>query len=252
MSLSQLTAQSQSKQPREDSPHSFRNPALSESPVQLQRQSIAPNFALGSSLSQLPEAQLLSTGGLRQGAARSKTLAQSALANSASHPQTFLSQHSGGRSGGPALQSSLDVEDITLRFSEQVPIPNPLDSEAQPFCLGKRGEAADKCGQHVQEFILFCLKCQEKICTKCLDTNHLLHPVVPLNSVNKLDFKKSLQKEIEKSLEDIRSREGAVHAKIGADLKKHKIALRSHIIGMRDQLREDFDAFFNQMLSCVR
>ena len=67
-----------------------------------------------------------------------------------------------------------------------------------------------KCQHHTQDFILFCLKCQEKICTKCLDTNHLLHPVVPLNSVNKLDFKRSLQKEIEKSLEDIKFRESVV------------------------------------------
>jgi|LauGreDrversion4_2_1035121.scaffolds.fasta_scaffold841014_1 hypothetical protein len=36
---------------------------------------------------------------------------------------------------------------------------------------------------------------------------HLLHPVVPLSSVNKLDFKKSLKTEIEKNLEDIRVRE---------------------------------------------
>jgi hypothetical protein len=67
-----------------------------------------------------------------------------------------------------------------------------------------------------------------------LDTNHLLHPVVPLNSLNKLDFKISLQKEIEKSLEDIRLREGIVQNKIGKDLTKHKIALRNHIIFIRD------------------
>ena len=67
-----------------------------------------------------------------------------------------------------------------------------------------------------------------------MDTNHLLHPVVPLNSLNKLDFKISLQKEIEKSLEDIRLREGIVQNKIGKDLTKHKIALRNHIIFIRD------------------
>ncbi|MFN7881168.1 MAG: B-box zinc finger protein [bacterium] len=50
----------------------------------------------------------------------------------------------------------------------------------------------NQCSSHFQDYILFCLKCQEKICTKCLDTNHLLHPVVPLNSLNKLDFKISL------------------------------------------------------------
>ena len=113
-------------------------------------------------------------------------------------------------------------------------------------------DSEHKCAQHCQDHILFCLKCQEKICTKCLDTNHLLHPVVPLNSVNKLDFKTSLQKEIEKSLEDIKLRERIVHNKIGSDLTKHKIALRNHIIFIRDSLRQDFDDFFNHMLSCMR
>lgn len=108
------------------------------------------------------------------------------------------------------------------------------------------------CGLHVQEYILFCLKCQEKICTKCLDTNHLLHPVVPLNSVNKLDFKKSLQKEIEKSLEDIRVRETVVQNKIEKDLIKHKIGLRNYIMRIRDSMRQDFDDFFNNMLGCIR
>ena len=108
------------------------------------------------------------------------------------------------------------------------------------------------CPLHCQEYILFCLKCQERICTKCLDTNHLLHPVVPLNSVNKLDFKTSLQKEIEKSLEDIKHRESVVQNKIGKDLTQHKIALRNHIIFIRDTLRQDFDDFFNHMLSCMR
>lgn len=80
----------------------------------------------------------------------------------------------------------------------------------------------------------------------------MLHPVVPLNSVNKLDFKTSLQKEIEKSLEDIKYRESVVQNKIGQDLTKHKIALRNHIIGIRDSLRDEFDSFFNNMLACIR
>ena len=80
----------------------------------------------------------------------------------------------------------------------------------------------------------------------------MLHPVVPLNSVNKLDFKTSLQKEIEKSLEDIKHRESVVQNKIGKDLTQHKIALRNHIIFIRDTLRQDFDDFFNHMLSCMR
>ncbi len=145
------------------------------------------------------------------------------------------------------LDPALDLGEINLRFSEQVPASSPL-VEMKP------GEKIDvnKCSIHNQDFILYCLKCQEKICTKCLDTNHLLHPVVPLNSVNKLDFKTSLQKEIEKSLEDIKTRESVVHKKIGQDLTKHKIALRNYIIQMRDSLRNDFDDFFNNLLSCVR
>jgi hypothetical protein len=85
-----------------------------------------------------------------------------------------------------------------------------------------------------------------------LDTNHLLHPVVPLNSVNKLDFKNSLQKEIEKSLEDIKMKESSIHKKIRGDLTKHKIALRNHIIFVRDSLRNDFDDFFNSLLNSIR
>ena len=122
--------------------------------------------------------------------------------------------------------------------------------EGQP--AAEEAPEPSKCKQHTQEYILFCLKCQEKICTKCLDTNHLLHPVVPLNSVNKLDFKTSLQKEIEKSLEDIKYRETLIHKKIGRDLSRYKIALRNHIIFVRDSLRNDFDEFFNSLLNSIR
>ena len=75
---------------------------------------------------------------------------------------------------------------------------------------------------------------------------------MPLNSINKLDFKTSLQKEIEKSLEEVRASESLVQRKIGKDLKEHKIALRNQIIQIRDSLRNDFDEFFNHMLECVR
>lgn len=61
-----------------------------------------------------------------------------------------------------------------------------------------------------------------------------------------------MQKEIEKSLEDIKMRETLVQNKIGKDLTRHKIALRNHIIFIRDTLRQDFDDFFNHMLSCMR
>ena len=114
----------------------------------------------------------------------------------------------------------LELNDIDLRLSENVVDSGKLSDAAQAKNLHSQvvgtdqvqqeSKAADeegqqnantlpadfdyenKCQLHCQDFILFCLKCQEKICTKCLDTNHLLHPVVPLNSVNKLDFKTSL------------------------------------------------------------
>jgi len=61
-----------------------------------------------------------------------------------------------------------------------------------------------------------------------------------------------LTKEIEKSLEDIRLRESVVQNKIGRDLTKHKVALRNHIIFVRDNLRNDFDDFFNNLLNSIR
>ena len=136
-------------------------------------------------------------------------------------------------------QMPLDLDQINLNFSQAPEEPPTKKEDVQ-------------CVQHQTDYILFCLKCQEKICTKCLDTNHLLHPVVPLNSVNKLDFKTSLQKEIEKSLEDIRLREQVVQNKIGHDLTKHKVALRNHIIFVRDNLRNDFDNFFSNLLNSIR
>jgi hypothetical protein len=151
------------------------------------------------------------------------------------------------------MNSMLDHNDIDLKISkieEKQEVMEERKIEQKPEY--EQVISPSKCVSHVQDYILFCLKCQEKICTKCLDTNHLLHPVVPLNSVNKLDFKKSLEKEIEKSLEDIRYRESVVQNKIGRDLTKHKIALRNHIIFIRDSLRNDFDDFFNNMLNCIR
>lgn len=156
----------------------------------------------------------------------------------------------------------LDLNDINLRLSENLDYEKNLKQNLAGLIQNSHSDQVNntdhsegqvqKCEQHAQDYILFCLKCQEKICTKCLDTNHLLHPVVPLNSVNKLDFKTSLTKEIEKSLEDIKYRESVVQNKIGRDLTKHKIALRNHIIFVRDNLRNDFDDFFNNLLSCVR
>jgi hypothetical protein len=96
------------------------------------------------------------------------------------------------------------------------------------------------------------LKCQEKVCSRCLHSTHLLHPVVPINSLDQLDFKTSLQREIDTSVEEIRVRERIVQNTIRDSLKKHRIALRNHVIFIRDNLREEFDDFFNNLLSSIR
>jgi len=35
-------------------------------------------------------------------------------------------------------------------------------------------------------------------------------------------------------------------------LQKHKLQLRSHIMGIRENLREEFEDFFNNLLSSIR
>jgi len=52
------------------------------------------------------------------------------------------------------------------------------------------------CEDHNQEIILVCLKDQQKVCSLCLKSTHLFHPVVPLNSMENLDFTESLSQEI--------------------------------------------------------
>jgi hypothetical protein len=80
----------------------------------------------------------------------------------------------------------------------------------------------------------------------------LLHPVVPLGSLDQLDFQKSLKQEIETSLKEIEEREPMLNQSISASLRKHKVALRNHIIFIRDNLREEFDDFFNNLLQSIR
>ena len=46
----------------------------------------------------------------------------------------------------------------------------------------------EKCPVHGEEVILLCLKDSEHICARCLHSTHLLHPVVPLGSLDQLDF----------------------------------------------------------------
>ena len=81
-----------------------------------------------------------------------------------------------------------------------------------------------------------------------MNSTHLLHPVVPLNSLDNLDFSESLQSEIENALKDVRSREGLNKSLISKSITKHKVALRNHIIFIRDSLRAEYDDFFNSLL----
>jgi hypothetical protein len=80
----------------------------------------------------------------------------------------------------------------------------------------------------------------------------LLHPVVPLNSLDQLDFKTSLQKEIDTTINELKEREQVVQNNIRESLKKHRVSLRNHVIFIRDSLREEFDDFFNNLLSSIR
>ena len=43
-----------------------------------------------------------------------------------------------------------------------------------------------------------------------------------------------------------------VQDEIRKNLKKHKVSLRNHIIFIRDNLREEFDDFFNNLLQSIR
>lgn len=52
----------------------------------------------------------------------------------------------------------------------------------------RRLAKTDRCTIHGEEVILLCLKDSEKVCARCLNSTHLLHPVVPLNSLDQLDF----------------------------------------------------------------
>lgn len=108
------------------------------------------------------------------------------------------------------------------------------------------------CETHQDELILFCLKDQQKVCSKCLKSTHLLHPVVPLNSLENLDFSESLQSETEQALREVRNREYSVREQISKNITINKVKLRNHIIFIRDNLRVEFDDFFNNLLQSIR
>lgn len=124
-------------------------------------------------------------------------------------------------------------------------------SQQQTF-LDDSKDDVDRCATHGDQFILFCLKDQEKVCGRCLNTTHLLHPVVPLNSLDQLDFHKSIQQEVEQSVHEIKSRQQPMRRLICEGIEKHKIQLRSHVIEIRDSLRDAFDDFFNNLLFTIR
>ena len=69
-----------------------------------------------------------------------------------------------------------------------------------------------------------------------------------MNSLENLDFSESLQSEIEQALRDVTKREHIVKDTISKSITEHKIKLRNHIIFIRDNLRSEFDDFFNNLL----
>jgi hypothetical protein len=75
---------------------------------------------------------------------------------------------------------------------------------------------------------------------------------VPLNSLENLDFSESLQSEIEQALREVRNRELQVRESISKNITINKIKLRNHIIFIRDNLRLEFDDFFNNLLQSIR
>jgi len=131
-----------------------------------------------------------------------------------------------------------------MRASKAGPQPKALPMVQQT--------AVEKCMVHGEDVILLCLKDSEHICARCLHSTHLLHPVVPLGSLDQLDFQKSLKQEIETSLKEIQDREPVLNQSICTSLRKHKINLRNHILFIRDNLREEFDDFFNTLLQSIR
>jgi hypothetical protein len=72
--------------------------------------------------------------------------------------------------------------------------------------------------------------------------------VVPLNSLENLDFSESLQSETEQALREVRNREYSVREQISKNISVNKVKLRNHIIFIRDNLRVEFDDFFNNLL----
>ena len=90
--------------------------------------------------------------------------------------------------------------------------------------MGVSGQFKDlmenTCQTHNDPFILYCLKCQQKVCQKCLNTTHLFHPVVPLNSLDNLDFTETLNQEIESSIDEITKKTHLLNEEIMKQLRE--------------------------------
>jgi hypothetical protein len=154
-----------------------------------------------------------------------------------------VSPHKGGQIQPPAPFTQQMYENSS-------PEPPMMSHHAKP--QQQQSQVVEKCQMHFEDVILLCLKDSEKICARCLHSTHLLHPVVPLGSLDQLDFQKSLKQEIETSLKEIQEREPVLNQSICDQLRRHKINLRNHIIFIRDNLREEFDEFFNNLLHSIR
>lgn len=91
-----------------------------------------------------------------------------------------------------ALQFNNFADHFTDQQSESpIKMPQKLSQSVQAasmkaFTSGKAGQVkvANRCEVHGDEVILLCLKDSEKVCARCLNSTHLLHPVVPLNSLD--------------------------------------------------------------------
>lgn len=79
-----------------------------------------------------------------------------------------------------------------------------------------------------------------------------MHPVVSIESVDDLNFSETIDAEVKGALKDVRNRKMYVEDIISNSIKRHKITLRNHIIFIRDNLRQEFDNFFNNLLQSVR
>lgn len=108
--------------------------------------------------------------------------------------------------------------EIKLKTSNQI-------TEAQNLLdiHNKLGLVSEKCRFHNEDIILLCLKDQERVCSQCLHSTHLLHPVVPFKQFETLDFQHSLDKEVASLIEEVRDRKRLVQKSISENLKKYKV-----------------------------